>query len=169
SSGLLAQHMAAGEVLENLIDEIKLVDALESEGPEGEERIDNVRELVAGANEFDVRDDLEDQEEEDIVEGATALDRFLQKVSLLTDVDRHDPNANAVTLMTMHNAKGREFPCVFISGREDGLFPLARRVGEPAELEEERRLFYVGITRARRKVFMTHARQRRRGGEFMIC
>src|SRR5690606_37212555 len=117
----------------------------------------------------DVRDDLEDEEEEDVIEGATALDRFLQKVSLLTDVDRHDPNANAVTLMTMHNAKGLEFPTVFISGLEDGLFPLSRTVDQPDEFEEERRLFYVGITRAQRKLFLTHARQRRRGGEFMIC
>jgi DNA helicase II / ATP-dependent DNA helicase PcrA len=72
-----------------------------------------------------------------------------------------------VTLMTMHNAKGLEFPLVFIAGLEDGLFPLSRAFDDPAMLEEERRLFYVGITRAERKLFLTHARSRRRNGEFM--
>jgi DNA helicase II / ATP-dependent DNA helicase PcrA len=86
---------------------------------------------------------------------------FLQKVTLLTDVDRHDPDAQAVTLMTVHNAKGLEFPFVFIAGMEDGLFPLARAFDEPDTLEEERRLFYVAITRAERKLFIS---MRARGG-----
>jgi DNA helicase-2/ATP-dependent DNA helicase PcrA len=68
--------------------------------------------------------------------------------------------------MTLHNAKGLEFPVVFISGLEDGLFPLARAYDDPAQLEEERRLFYVGITRAERKLYLTHAEERRRNGEF---
>jgi DNA helicase II / ATP-dependent DNA helicase PcrA len=127
-----------------------------------------VKELVASAHDFDVRP-VEDEEPEDVVAGATALDRFLQKVSLLTDFDLADPDAQAVTLMTMHNAKGLEFPYVFIGGLEDGLFPLARTFDEPAELEEERRLFYVGITRAREKLYLTHARTRRRAGELLQC
>jgi DNA helicase II / ATP-dependent DNA helicase PcrA len=69
--------------------------------------------------------------------------------------------------MTLHNAKGLEFPVVFITGLEDGLFPLARAYEEPAMLEEERRLFYVGITRAERKLYITHAEERRRNGEFL--
>jgi DNA helicase II / ATP-dependent DNA helicase PcrA len=164
----LASHLAMGELLEQLLIEIELYDALEAEGPEGEERIDNVKELVASAHDFDVRP-VEDEEPEDVVAGATALDRFLQKVSLLTDFDLADPDAQAVTLMTMHNAKGLEFPYVFIGGLEDGLFPLARTFDEPAELEEERRLFYVGITRAREKLYLTHARTRRRAGELLQC
>jgi DNA helicase-2/ATP-dependent DNA helicase PcrA len=164
----LAAHVGTGQLLETLLDEIELFEALKAEGPEGEDRIDNVKELIAGAHDFDVREDL-DEESEDVVEGATTLDRFLQKVSLLTDVDRHDPKANAVTLMTMHNAKGLEFPFVFIGGLEDGLFPLNRAIDQPAELEEERRLFYVGITRARRKVYLTHAQTRRRAGELLRC
>jgi DNA helicase-2/ATP-dependent DNA helicase PcrA len=83
-------------------------------------------------------------------------------------VDLHDPEADAVTFMTLHNAKGLEFPVVFISGLEDGLFPLSRAYDDPAALEEERRLFYVGITRAEDRLYLTHSRQRRRAGEFML-
>jgi DNA helicase II / ATP-dependent DNA helicase PcrA len=162
----LAAHIGVGELVSKLVAEIGIIDALRDEGPEGGDRIENVNELVAGASDFDVRaeDDLED---EDRAVSATALDRFLQKVTLLTDVDRHDPEAQAITLMTAHNAKGLEFPVVFIAGMEDGLFPLARAYDEPHLLEEERRLFYVAITRAERKLFIVHARTRRRAGEVM--
>ena len=74
---------------------------------------------------------------------------------LVADVDALDPDADAVTLMTLHNAKGLEFPVVFITGLEDGLFPLAKAYDDPPLLEEERRLFYVGITRAERKLYLT--------------
>jgi DNA helicase-2/ATP-dependent DNA helicase PcrA len=86
----------------------------------------------------------------------------------VADVDLHDPEADSVTLMTLHNAKGLEFPVVFISGMEDGLFPLSRAYDDPKALEEERRLFYVGVTRAQDKLYLTHARQRRRAGEYMF-
>ena len=160
----LAAHIGVGELVEKLIAEIGMIDALRDEGPEGADRIENVNELIAGAADFDARENVD---EEDDVEDATPLDMFLQKVTLLTDVDRHDPDAQAVTLMTVHNAKGLEFPVVFIAGMEDGLFPLARAFDEPDTLEEERRLFYVAITRAERKVFISHARTRRRAGEVM--
>src|SRR5208282_756683 len=78
-----------------------------------------------------------------------------------------DPTADAVVMMTVHNAKGLEFPVVFIAGLEDGLFPLARAFDEPEMLEEERRLFYVGITRAERKLYLSHAELRRRNGELL--
>ena len=162
----LSAHLGAGPLIEQLIEDVGIIDALKDEGPEGVDRIDNVRELVAGAHEFDA---LPPDEDDDADESATPLARFLQKVSLLTDIDRSDPDANATTLMTMHNAKGLEFPFVFISGLEEGLFPLARAFDEPDTLEEERRLFYVGITRARRKLYLTHARMRRRAGETMAC
>ncbi len=81
-------------------------------------------------------------------------------------MDRLDPDADTVTLMTLHNAKGLEFPVVFIAGMEDGLFPLARAYDEADTLEEERRLFYVGITRAEDKLSVSWARQRRRAGDF---
>ena len=163
----LASHIPVGELLGKLIEETGFIQALQEEGPEGEDRIENVGELVAGANEFDVRGDTEI--DTDVEGDTTALDRFLQKVSLITDVDRHDPEANAATLMTLHNAKGLEYPFVFISGMEDGLFPLARAYDDPEALEEERRLFYVGITRARLKVYLSYARTRRRAGEVLSC
>jgi DNA helicase II / ATP-dependent DNA helicase PcrA len=162
----LARHLPVGELLEKLLEEIRIHDALLDEGPEGEERWENVRELVAGAHEFDARRDDDDLEEEDVQAQSSPLDLFLQKVSLLTDVDRADASAEAITLMTLHNAKGLEFPYVFISGMEEGLFPLKRAYDDPDALEEERRLFYVGITRAERKVYFIHARMRRRGGSF---
>jgi DNA helicase-2/ATP-dependent DNA helicase PcrA len=99
--------------------------------------------------------------------GLTPLDHFLQRATLVTGVDGLDPSADAVTMMTMHNAKGLEFPVVFIAGLEDGLFPLSRAFDDPTMLEEERRLFYVGITRAEQKLYLTHARSRRRNGELM--
>jgi len=164
----LAAELTAGALVEMVIEEMGIYDALRGDGPEGLERIENVRELVAGAHEFDDAGDAEEVEPEDAV-AATPLDLFLQKVSLITDVDRHDPEADALTLMTLHNAKGLEYPVVFITGLEDGLFPLARVFDEPADLEEERRLFYVGITRAERKLYLTHARMRRRAGEVTLC
>jgi DNA helicase II / ATP-dependent DNA helicase PcrA len=160
----LAAHIGVGELVARLIAEIGMIDVLRDEGPEGADRIENVNELIAGAADFDARADID---EEDRIADATALDMFLQKVTLLTDVDRHDPEAQAVTLMTVHNAKGLEFPVVFIAGMEDGLFPLARAFDEPDTLEEERRLFYVAVTRAERKIFISHARTRRRAGEVM--
>ena len=163
-----AAERAAGELVEHVVAEMGILAALLEEGPEGEDRADNVRELIAGAYEFDDRLP-ELRELEELPERATPLDLFLQEVSLITDVDRHDPAANAVTLMTLHTAKGLEYPFVFVSGLEDGLFPLARAYDEPAELEEERRLFYVGITRAERKVYLTHTRTRRRMGEVKAC
>lgn len=162
----LSAHLKVGELLEKLIEETGCLDALREEGPEGEDRIENVKELVAGAHEFETTEIAEENPEE---AEFTALDLYLQRVSLIADVDKHDPDANAVTLMTLHNAKGLEFPLVFIAGLEDGLFPLARAYDEPDLLEEERRLFYVGITRGEDKVYLTFARTRRRAGEVLAC
>ncbi|MCH7933122.1 MAG: UvrD-helicase domain-containing protein [Gemmatimonadetes bacterium] len=162
----LASQMRVGELLERLVEELDLFRHLADEGPEGEDRADNVRELIASA--LDYNSELEQEFEEETLDHFTELDLFLQQVALVADVDRHDPDADAVTLMTLHNAKGLEFPVVFISGLEDGLFPLGRAYDNPSELEEERRLFYVGITRAKNKLYLTHARRRRRAGEVMF-
>jgi DNA helicase-2/ATP-dependent DNA helicase PcrA len=91
-----------------------------------------------------------------------SVSSFLQDVSLLTDMDDWEEEAARVTLMTLHTAKGLEFPFVFITGLEEGLFPNARSADEPGGLEEERRLFYVGVTRARERVAILHAGSRRR-------
>jgi DNA helicase-2/ATP-dependent DNA helicase PcrA len=160
-----AAQIPVGDLIDELVEELDLLMHLREEGPEGEDRADNVRELIAGAKDFDA--ELEEEWEGEKPDNYTELDLFLQKVSLVADIDRADPDADAVILMTLHNAKGLEFPVVFIAGLEEGLFPLARARDEPEELEEERRLFYVGITRAEDKLYLTHARQRRRAGDFM--
>ena len=155
-----AADAGVDELLRDLIDSIAYADYLKAEGQEGIERAENVRELIAGAAEV--------VEEEGGEVGLTPLDHFLQRATLVAGIDRLDPNADAVTMMTMHNAKGLEFPLVFVTGLEDGLFPLARAAEDPKQLEEERRLFYVGITRAEEKLYLTCAEQRRRNGELMI-
>ncbi len=154
-----AADAAVNEILSELIDAIGYVDHLRAEGPEGLERIENVGELVTGVAEMVVEEGGE--------VGLTPLDHFLQRAMLVADLDSLDANADAITLMTLHNAKGLEFPLVFITGLEDGLFPLSRAFDDPALLEEERRLLYVGITRAERKLYLTHARSRRRNGEML--
>jgi len=123
---------------------------LESErSVEAEGRLENLAELVGYAREF---------EEEAAAEGRPAgITDFLETVSLVADSDQIDADASQVVLMTLHTAKGLEFDGVFMIGLEDGVFPHLRSLGEPAELEEERRLCYVGITRARRRLYLSHA------------
>jgi DNA helicase-2/ATP-dependent DNA helicase PcrA len=159
-----AAQVRVGVLLEELVQELDLERHLLEEGPEGEDRARNVAELVAGALDFDAS--FLDAMGAEEMDGFTELDLFLQQVALVADVDRLDPDADAAVLMTLHNAKGLEFPVVYIAGLEDGLFPLARAYDDPATLEEERRLFYVGITRAQDKLNLTWARQRRRAGDF---
>ena len=108
-------------------------------------RIENLKELAGVAAEFSER----------FPDGT--LEDFLAQISLVSEVDEYDNEEASVTLMTLHNAKGLEFPVVFIIGLEDGVFPHVRSLGEPKELEEERRLAYVGITRAKERLFLTHA------------
>ena len=155
----MAVDASVDAILQEVIERTGFLDMLRAEGPEGQDRIDNVRELVTGAAES-VSDDGGEV-------GLTPLDHFLQHASLVAGVDGLDPSVDALTLMTLHNAKGLEFPVVFVTGLEEGLFPLARARETPSGLEEERRLFYVGITRAEDTLFITHARGRRRNGEFM--
>ncbi|MDB4888044.1 MAG: UvrD-like helicase [Gemmatimonadetes bacterium] len=154
-----AKDAAVDELLKQVVEGIRYDEYLRAEGPESADRIENVRELITGAAE-----QVADEEGE---VGLTPLDHFLQKAMLVAQLDVLGPDADAVTLMTLHNAKGLEFPMVFITGLEDGLFPLAKAYDDPAMLEEERRLFYVGITRAEKKLYLTHAEERRRNGEFM--
>ena len=152
---------AVDELLKELVIEINYAEHLKGEGEEiARERLENVRELINGAAETVVDEGGE--------VGTSPLDAFLQKAALIADIDAlKDPNADAITLMTMHNAKGLEFPVVYITGLEDGLFPLARAYDDPPLLEEERRLFYVGITRAQQALALSFAEERRRNGELM--
>ena len=179
-AGLLRKHAALAdregvplpELLRSLVTESGLMESLREEGPDGEDRLDNVESLIAGAADLEARLLGEDPELMRELEDAgdvppRPIDLFLAHVALVADIDQHDPTAHAVSLMTLHNAKGLEFPVVFITGLEDGLFPLVRAQDEPEQLEEERRLFYVGITRAERKLYLTYARRRRRGRDWM--
>jgi len=125
-------------------------EALQAERtPEADSRLENLRELVTAAQEF-----LERHE-------AGRLQEFLDSVALVTDIDEYAEGQGAVALMTLHMAKGLEFPSVFIVGMEEGIFPHAYALTDERELEEERRLCYVGMTRAKRHLYLTSARQRR--------
>lgn len=116
-------------------------------------RLENAQELAAAAFEFKERNP----------EGT--LSDFLGEVALFTDLDRWDPSTSAVTLMTLHQAKGLEFEVVFLTGLEEGLFPLSRTLTDQSDLEEERRLFYVGLTRAKKKIYLSFCSRRHRFGE----
>jgi DNA helicase-2/ATP-dependent DNA helicase PcrA len=146
------------QILEQVILATQYEQFLLAEGPEGADRWENVRELVASAAEWS---EVVEPDEE----SGTPLERFLAEAALLSSHDSVQGAGNGVTLMTLHTAKGLEWPVVALAGMEDGLFPLARAEEQPDGLEEERRLCYVGITRAKDKLYLTWARARRRGGE----
>ncbi len=144
----LSKDVGLEGTLKALLDRTGYLDMLEEEGTiEAESRAENVKELISVVQEFE-RD------------GKKALDEFLAEVSLVSDIDELAESEDAVTLMTVHNAKGLEFPIVFIAGMEEGVFPHVRSLADVGELEEERRLCYVGITRARRKLYLTNASSR---------
>ncbi|MCD6307565.1 MAG: ATP-binding domain-containing protein, partial [Candidatus Latescibacteria bacterium] len=119
-----------------------------------EDRINNVRELVTAMGEFENLTETDN------------LSAFLAEVSLMTDVDAWSGDNDAITLMTLHSAKGLEFPSVYIVGVEKGLFPLSQSFESEGEIEEERRLFYVGITRARERLHVSYAVSRMRYGSY---
>jgi DNA helicase II / ATP-dependent DNA helicase PcrA len=138
------------ELIRFIIDRTGYIKALETEGtPEAFSRIENLKELANAAHDAEER-------------GETLAD-FLDHAALASDTDKFDPNAR-VTLMTLHAAKGLEFPLVFLAGLEEGLFPHSRTLSSPEELEEERRLCYVGMTRAMNTLVLTRAHYRRRYG-----
>jgi DNA helicase-2/ATP-dependent DNA helicase PcrA len=138
------------ELIRFLIDRTGYIKALETEGtPEAFSRIENLKELANAAH--------------DAEERGETLGEFLDHAALASDSDQFDPNAR-VTLMTLHAAKGLEFPLVFLAGLEEGLFPHSRTLSNPDELEEERRLCYVGMTRAMNTLILTRAHYRRRYG-----
>jgi len=137
------------ELIALAIEETGYRAALEAEGTEeAVARLDNLRELVTVAQEFER------------LSGERSLVAFLEHVALLSDVDTYDEAADRVTLMTLHAAKGLEFSVVFLCGLEEGIFPHSRALDDPGQLEEERRLAYVGITRAREHLVLTYAQQR---------
>ena len=136
-----------------LIDRTGYIRSLEDEGtPEAISRIENLKELANAA--------------QDAQQRGETLSEFLDHAALVSDTDRYNPESR-VTLMSLHSAKGLEFPLVLLAGMEEGLFPHSRTLNQPKELEEERRLCYVGMTRAMDALVMTRARYRRRYGNDM--
>ena len=142
-----AQELSNSALLEKVINGTKYVEMLQEEGTEeAESRVENIRELLTAAEESHERGE--------------SLRDFLDHAALVSDQDAYD-ESSPISLMTLHTAKGLEFPLVFITGMEDGLFPHNRSIGEAPQLEEERRLFYVGMTRAENKLYLSSARFRR--------
>ncbi|MCT1524427.1 ATP-dependent helicase [Sphingobacterium hotanense] len=137
-----------------------LKELYEDKSVEGLSRYENIQELLNGIKEFSEREDLEEK----------GLDIFMQDIALLTNDDNDkDPNADTVSLMTIHSSKGLEFPVVFIVGLEENLFPSQLSLNSRTELEEERRLFYVAVTRAEKKLFLSYATSRYRWGTLNNC
>ena len=149
----LSEKLSASELASSLVEEIGILSHLKgSPEPDAKDRFDNVAELLTSIEEFSLR------------EPKASLSRFLEDVSLQTDIDHWNDSDNRVTMMTVHSSKGLEFPVVFIAGMDDGLFPLSRSIDDKKELEEERRLFYVALTRAEERVYILYATNRRRMG-----
>jgi DNA helicase-2/ATP-dependent DNA helicase PcrA len=153
----LKDKISAGELSRALIDDLGLIRLYKEDGsPEALQRIENIEELLSAITEFS----NENPEK-------NALEKFLEEVSLISDIDTWENKRDTITLMTLHSAKGLEFPVVFITGLEEGLFPIANAIYNKRELEEERRLFYVGITRAMKKLYLTYAKSRMKAGNVM--
>ena len=155
-SGLRARSEGArvAEILESVLHDSGYIEALQAERTiEAEGRIENLEELVGVASEFDANRAIEGPPEE------PALDEFLARISLYSDQDSIKETESLVTLMSLHTAKGLEYRVVFLIGCEEGVFPHSRSV-EEGNIEEERRLFYVGVTRARERLYIASARRR---------
>jgi DNA helicase-2/ATP-dependent DNA helicase PcrA len=148
----LAAYLAKATGLLKFLNEDKTI--------EGISRYENMVALLNGIKEF-VEDDTNELEK--------TLENYLQDIALLTDADKDDPNADKVTLMTIHGSKGLEFPVVFIGGMEENLFPSQMSLGNRKELEEERRLFYVALTRAEKKIYLSYATSRFKFGTLLPC
>jgi DNA helicase-2/ATP-dependent DNA helicase PcrA len=146
-------------IIEAVLEQSGLLTELEaSTDPQDEVRVENLKELVSASMEYEERPFDELGEDEEI-----SLSGFLEKVSLVADADEipdGEDHGGVVTLMTLHTAKGLEFPTVFLTGMEDGIFPHARTLDDPKEIEEERRLAYVGLTRAEKRLYISRAEYR---------
>lgn len=146
-----SQNISPSDLIEQILKQTKYDQHLLDGTPEGEARLENVKELKS------------------VAKGISSLEEYLERVSLVSDSDNYQSGADVLTLMTLHNAKGLEFPVVFMVGMEEGLFPHSRSILEPAELEEERRLCYVGMTRAKERLYLTYARARNLFGNLRLA
>jgi len=157
----LSSKLSATELASTLTSESGIMHHYQTEYDqyESESRVANIREFFNSIEEFTEYRRKNDQD--------TSLAAFLEEVSLMTDIDNWNSSSNAITLMTLHAAKGLEFPVVFISGLEMGLLPLQRNSANINELEEERRLLYVGMTRAEEKLYLSYAQSRRKNNQYL--
>jgi len=153
---LVEANVRPSVIAEAVLEQSKLGEELtDSEDPQDEARLENLQELVAVAQEYEADERLEGEE--------VSMVGFLERVSLVADSDQipdGEDHGGVVTLMTLHTAKGLEFPTVFLTGMEENVFPHSRSLGDPSEIEEERRLAYVGLTRARKNLFLSRASTR---------
>lgn len=147
-----AMSTLPSDYIRNVYEKSGYRDMLASEGFEGEGKMEYVEEFISAAVEYEAR--CGESGEEPTLYG------FLEEISLVSDIDKYDEEANAVVLMTVHAAKGLEFPVVFLAGMEDGIFPSQQNIGNEEEMTEERRLAYVAITRAKERLYITYAKNR---------
>ena len=156
-----SRELSIKELISEIINDVKYEEYLadDDEPDEIADRMQNISELISKAAAYEEAADM------------PTLSGFLEEVALVADIDNMDENNNIVSLMTLHSAKGLEFPCVYLAGMEDGTFPsyMAIQSDDKCDLEEERRLCYVGITRARKRLVLSMARQRMIRGEMMLC
>ncbi|MCC4230898.1 ATP-dependent helicase [Zunongwangia profunda] len=158
---ILAQNADAFTVADTVTKKTGLVQELKKDGtPEGIARIENIEELLNGIKDF-----VEEQKE--LADANGSIAEFLEDVALATDMDKDTEDEDRVALMTIHLAKGLEFPYVYIVGMEEDLFPSAMSMNTRSELEEERRLFYVAVTRAEKQAFLTYTQSRYRWGKLV--
>lgn len=150
----LKDKLSVGELSRALVDELGILRMFKDENtPESRVRWENVNELLSSLSEFSDNNKN------------AMLEDYLQDVSLVADIDKYEDEKNVVTMMTVHSAKGLEFPIVFVSGCEEEVFPLSNKFNSDTSFDEERRLFYVALTRAKNKAYISHARSRYRFGE----
>ncbi len=189
---LAGSGVSVAELLEQTLQKTGYLEVLQAERTiEAQGRLENLEQLIDVAAEFDEREDVESEDQVALApaeqqqgsppanpaqdalafddpapaaEAASGLGLFLQQIALVADADSRRDEDGLITLMTLHNAKGLEYPVVFIAGCEEGVFPHSRAIDEGG-IEEERRLFYVGVTRAMRELYLTYARRRRLFGE----
>jgi len=150
----LKTDLGPNELVRSLIDELGILRSFKEEGtPEAIGRWENIQEFISAVSEFCQNNPY------------AKLEEFLEEISLVSDIDKWNEQRNAVTLMTIHSAKGLEFPVVFITGLEEGLLPFYSNIMDNNDIEEERRVFYVGMTRAKQKLYLTHVCMRYRYGD----
>lgn len=150
----LKDKLSVDELIRALVDELGIIKMFKEEGTqEALQRMENVSELLSSFSDFTASNP------------SAKLEQYLEEVSLVADIDNYSDENNSVTLLTVHSSKGLEWPIVFVSGCEEDIFPIANKFAADTSVNEERRLFYVALTRAKKKAYITHARSRYRFGE----